>query len=138
MSSKIETLYTDSAKTNAIYPRTKVSAISDDEGKPLSDVISEINTAITNAGKFYGIDTTNILQSSGGAATLTAEYDGILVWKNNANGHGRLWIDGVWVDSAVEGQYSCTPIKKGQVALNTRSTDNGAMGMSGTIYGLKE
>lgn len=41
MSSQVVTLYQDKAKTNALYPRTKLSAISDDDGKALSETISE-------------------------------------------------------------------------------------------------
>lgn len=44
MSSQVVTLYEDKAKTNALYPRTKLSAISDDDGKALSETISELNT----------------------------------------------------------------------------------------------
>lgn len=43
MSSQVITFYEDEAKTNAIYPRTKLSAISDDDGKALSETIGELN-----------------------------------------------------------------------------------------------
>ena len=39
MSSKIETLYTDAKKTNALYPRTKLSAVSNDDGEALSELL---------------------------------------------------------------------------------------------------
>lgn len=39
MSSKIETLYTDAEKTNALYPRTKLSAVSNDDGEALSELL---------------------------------------------------------------------------------------------------
>lgn len=44
MSSQVVTFYEDEAKTNALYPRTKLSAISDDDGKALSETIDELNT----------------------------------------------------------------------------------------------
>lgn len=44
MGSQVVTLYEDKAKTNALYPRTKTSAISDDDGKALSQIISELNS----------------------------------------------------------------------------------------------
>lgn len=47
MASKVTTLFEDSAKTNALYPRTKVSAVSDNNGKALSQIIDEINPTIT-------------------------------------------------------------------------------------------
>ena len=38
MSSKITTLFEDEAKTNALYPRTKASAVSDDNGNTLGNI----------------------------------------------------------------------------------------------------
>lgn len=38
MASKITTLFEDSAKTNALYPRTKQNAVSDADGNPLTEV----------------------------------------------------------------------------------------------------
>lgn len=40
MASKIQTLYEDSAKTNAILPRTKVEAISDINGTSLQSILN--------------------------------------------------------------------------------------------------
>lgn len=39
--SQITTLYADKEKTDALYPRTKVSAISDDNNKSLQDLLDE-------------------------------------------------------------------------------------------------
>lgn len=38
MANKITTLYEDSAKTTALYPRTKTSAVSDNDGNTLGEV----------------------------------------------------------------------------------------------------
>ena len=47
---KVKTLYSDKEKTEVLFPRTKVSAISDDNGNGLTAVI---NNAITNASEVY-------------------------------------------------------------------------------------
>lgn len=47
---KVKTLYSDKEKTEVLFPRTKVSAISDDNGNGLTAVI---NNAIINASEVY-------------------------------------------------------------------------------------
>lgn len=47
---KVKTLYSDKEKTEVLFPRTKVSAISDDNGNGLTAVI---NNAINNASEVY-------------------------------------------------------------------------------------
>ena len=50
--SQVVTFYSDKEKTNALYPRTKLSAISDNDNKALSEIIndtvSELNNSISN------------------------------------------------------------------------------------------
>lgn len=50
--SQVVTFYSDKEKTNALYPRTKLSAISDNNNKALSEIIndtaSELNNSINN------------------------------------------------------------------------------------------
>ena len=50
--SQVVTFYSDKEKTNALYPRTKLSAISDNDNKALSEIIndtvSELNNSIKN------------------------------------------------------------------------------------------
>lgn len=50
--SQVVTFYSDKEKTNALYPRTKLSAISDNDNKALSEIIndtvSELNNSINN------------------------------------------------------------------------------------------
>ena len=38
--SQVVTLYSDKEKTNALYPRTKISAISDDNNTPLKELMT--------------------------------------------------------------------------------------------------
>lgn len=99
--------------------------------------VEELNTAIANSGKFYGIDTKNII-ASGLGNDSTMPDDGWLCWKHTWNGNGRLVVDGVWVDTGVGTQPSIVPIKKGQVAYACRDTDGAKSGMSATLFGLKE
>lgn len=60
MGSQVVTLYEDKAKTNALYPRTKISAISDNNNRALSQII------VANGGS---INTVRALTQS--------EYDAI-------------------------------------------------------------
>ena len=39
--SQVVTFYSDKEKTNALYPRTKLSAISDNNNKALSEIIND-------------------------------------------------------------------------------------------------
>ena len=43
---KIKTLFSDKDKTEALFPRTKVSAVSDDNGTGLNVLLEEINAKI--------------------------------------------------------------------------------------------
>ena len=54
MANKITTLYEDSAKTTAIYPRTKASAVSDNDGNALGEVA--VYHAQDLAGGVKGVD----------------------------------------------------------------------------------
>ena len=44
---RVVTLYEDKEKTQGIFPRTKISAISDDEGTGLDAIISELQNVDT-------------------------------------------------------------------------------------------
>ena len=46
--SQIVTLYKDKEKTDALYPRTKVSAISDNNNKALSEIINDTVSNFSN------------------------------------------------------------------------------------------
>lgn len=45
---KIKTLFSDKDKTEALFPRTKVSAVSDDDGTGLNVLLEEINNTASN------------------------------------------------------------------------------------------
>lgn len=45
---KIKTLYSDSEKTEALFPRTKTSAISNADGRGLDAIIENIEAEISN------------------------------------------------------------------------------------------
>ena len=46
---KVKTLYSDKAKSEALFPRTKVNAISDNEGKGLNAILDQMQTKLDNA-----------------------------------------------------------------------------------------
>ena len=45
---KIKTLYSDKEKTEALFPRTKTSAVSDNEGRGLDAILEDIQTKISS------------------------------------------------------------------------------------------
>ena len=47
VTSRVRTLYEDAAETIAIAPRTKVSAVSDDNGTGLDALLTNINNSNT-------------------------------------------------------------------------------------------
>ena len=46
---KIQTLFSDKERTTPVFPRTKVKAVSDDNGIGLDALLEEMNTATSNA-----------------------------------------------------------------------------------------
>ena len=67
MSDTIQTIYTDSAKTDALYPRTKTTAVSDNDGNVLG------NVAVYNATTL-----------SSGVNTVKVGVDMELLWTNSS------------------------------------------------------
>lgn len=68
---KIKTLFSDKNKTEALFPRTKVSAISDDNGVGLNVILDDINTKVANV-KTY---TDNALSQKSQVQIITWEAD---------------------------------------------------------------
>lgn len=66
---KIKTLYSDREKTEPLYPRTKTSAISDDNGKGLDAILEEL--AANGTGEID--DSTLYILSSAGTAINSEE-----------------------------------------------------------------
>lgn len=180
MSSQVVTFYEDKEMTKAILPRTKVSAISDDSGTALSEMvlyhgdgidsgralidadllqghdasyftsssdfdtkveelntaIEELNTAIANAGKFYGIDTSNLLASGVTEYTATGDCIALVSIGRNGYGSGNVYIDGVSViykyhEYGPNSETYVLPLKNGQKV--TVSSQN----ISIKIFGIK-
>lgn len=67
MANIVTTLFSDSAKTNALYPRTKTSAVSDNDGNTLG------NIAVWNA-----------LDVASGVDTVKVGLDMDLLWTNSS------------------------------------------------------
>lgn len=65
---KIKTLFSDKEKTEALFPRTKVSAISDDDGAGLDAILDNMNTEIdTKATEAFVTNKIAEAQLSGGS-----------------------------------------------------------------------
>lgn len=90
MASKITTFYEDSAKENALYPRTKVSAVSDNDGNGLeallnakqNQLVSGTNIKTINGNSLLGAgdveiggypDASNLIASSASSYTATED-----------------------------------------------------------------
>ena len=71
MAGKVTTLFEDSAKTQAIFPRTKASAVSDADNHPLGNVA--VYSAETVAS---GVDEISIGVNSGTVFTITEDDTG--------------------------------------------------------------
>ena len=142
MSGKIGTLFEDSAKTTPLYPRTKLSAVSDQYGNTLENNTIFIanngpeasagldasslqgysaNELIDTAGTLQGIDTSNVLASVNYTASdthYTATEDCIVCFLGNYYYTDSIRIDNVSVRSGGDGGNNMTgsfiPLKKGQ------------------------
>ena len=171
MSSQVVTFYEDKEMTKAILPRTKISAISDDSGTALSEMVlyhgdgidsrralidadllqghnasyftsksdfdtkvNELNNAIANSGKFYGIDTGRALSTT---VPYTATEDCMaFVSIQEHYGNGTFFVDDVAVvsydtASGTKAGGGTIPLKKGQTL-----TRSGATGFV-RVFGLK-
>lgn len=92
MGSQVVTLYKDKAKTDALYPRTKTSAISDDNNMTLSQIISELNN---NLGLKLDLLWENASPTSAfGQQTISLDfshYELILIYFNfSKNDHTKI------------------------------------------------
>lgn len=100
--------------------------------------VSELNTAIANSGKFYGIDTSRVLAS--GLLDYTATEDCFCVGTANAN--IKILIDGVIVMtlgknvSDVINDPFIIPLKSGQHIYSQDASYGGYLGFS--VYGVKK
>lgn len=139
MASKVTTLFEDSAKQNALYPRTKVSAVSDGSGTGLNLLLdgkqdtlvsgTNIKTvdsqSIVGSGNvvsaFDGIDTSNVLGSNTGSNGTTI---------SNVSYNVNAWI--------VLKEHQCDTLKIDgnavSIGIRTNSTYNRAVSV---IFPLK-
>lgn len=118
---KITTLYEDSAKTEALYPRTKVSAVSDGDNTSLEELLQNLDTDLVNLGVISDLDidvstfqpvtayigrtngdTLNKPDSAGGGLVFmitsnTAQWTRV-VYYSDAGMYLRVATSGIWHD----------------------------------------
>ena len=112
MARKVTTLFEDSAKTNALYPRTKVSAISDGSGTGLDALLSNIDaekqdtltvgsgisiSSNTISAKLPTPDFSNVIADYGDSNTkdFTLSEDAFIKFSFDMNHLTSFEIDGV-------------------------------------------
>lgn len=102
---KIKTLFSDKDKAEALFPRTKTSAVSDDNNIDLNTLLDNINTTVNNkAPDGYGLGRQTGLTK----ITTLAQMDGTANcgWYQVAltdGGIGGMTIGGLRVDAAPHG-----------------------------------
>lgn len=69
---KIKTLFSDKEKTQPIFPRTKIKAVSDDNGVRLDVVLEEMKTATNNAQTIAN----NAIPKTGGEVVGNIDFSG--------------------------------------------------------------
>lgn len=164
MASKVTTLFEDSAKTNALYPRTKVSAVSDGSGNGLDALLNGKQATLVNQTNiksvngvtllgsgnivpFVGADMSNVIATSSatsGTLSYTATQDCWIYFRQDNGGNNTFtgYINDVEVfkskDNGGNGIIASGffPLKKSQVFKATR---NGGSAQSYYVaYGLKQ
>lgn len=60
----LTTLYGDSAKTEALYPRTKVSAISDRNNTSLEELLQNLDTDLVNLGTIADLNLSGVAETT--------------------------------------------------------------------------
>lgn len=61
---KITTLFEDSAKTEALYPRTKVSAVSDGNNVSLEELLQNLDTDLVNLGTITDLNLSGVAETT--------------------------------------------------------------------------
>lgn len=148
---KITTLFEDSAKTEALYPRTKVSAVSDENNTSLEELLQNVNTDLVNLGVIADLDidvstlqpttayigrtddnTLNKPDSAGGGLVLmvtsnTAQWARV-VYYSDAGMFLRVATSGIW--------HTWTPMFIRAISYST-ATANSTYFSSGFVHYAK-
>lgn len=102
--------------------------------------VNELNTAIANSGKFYGIDTSNILTDQdgnvgSGGRSYTATEDCYVFAYNNAGNVGSIYIDGVYAMALRQG--TCSLVLKNGQKITVYHGDSGYQIVKLKAFGIK-
>ena len=124
---KIQTLFKDKNKTIPVYPRTKIKAISDDNGTGLEAILEDLKN---NAGSGTAILPETVMLKTGGAFTGHVDY--LTLAGGNITSTGNITANkvygAVWNDYA-EYRESVEPVQFGRIVC-----ENG----DGTVSPAKE
>ena len=103
--------------------------------------VSELNTAIANSGKFYGIDTSNILTSqdgnvgNGGRSYTATEDCYVFVYNNYGDNVGSIYINGVYAMALH--QSTCSLVLKNGQTITVYHGDSGYQIIKLRAFGIK-
>ena len=104
--------------------------------------VNALNTAIENSGKFYGIDTSNVLSfqdgnvGSGGRSYTATEDCYVFVYNNHGGNVGSIYINGVYAMALHQSTCSLA-LKKGQ-KITVYHGDGGSQIIKLKAFGIKE
>lgn len=157
----VTTLFQDAEKTKAVYPRTKFSAITDQDGNPLGSVatlnmedVSEVGEVNLIAGydgnedsailknvngvqvlpqaSLNGIDVNNVLASYSNASIDYTATEDCIVWITVDSSMATPTIDGYVFPHYTFFDYSQIYLKKGQNIKTTLSSTGKAI-----VFGIR-
>jgi hypothetical protein len=92
---KIVTLYEDTAKTSAVCPRTKVSAVSDANGTGLDALLTTINTNVTTVATNTAAISADYMKFYSGSSA-PGDTSGRTVWYDTTNKVLKFYVNGAW------------------------------------------
>ena len=160
MASKVTTLFEDSAKQNALYPRTKVSAISDNSSNSLQQLLDAKQATLVSGTNIKTVESTSLLGSGNiplprfiDTSDLIVEYNStstpnyvnnnedtaVVTWGGSSSKRDII-INGVVVAGVPNGESNTAfaYLKKGDT-VEIKDGINGSVptAMHLRVYGLK-
>lgn len=119
---KIKTLFTDSARTEALFPRTSIEAVTDENGTNLKEIIDNQQALIDNQQKKRSV---SLLASNWSDMIQTVNVDGVT--EDNAiipvpapENHTAYCESGVYCSAQSNGTltFTCADVPAADLVVN--------------------